>query len=105
MSNVTARETLRLVPAESEVAAEPSSQRERRLLAVAEELSEAVEHLRRAAIQGAPLLPGVDLRGLLDEVTESQVRVADELGRAVGERVAAAYRWSVRSGVEVLEDR
>lgn len=103
MSNMPARNNLRLVPPDGGVADEPATKRELRLLEAAGELSEAVEHVRRAVSHAGALLPDVELRGLLERVGETQVRVAEELGRAVGSRVAASYRWNVQAGIDVPE--
>lgn len=76
---------------------------ERELRLAAEELAGALDRVRQAlmALRGGSLEPRA--RQLFGDLEELQGEATAELGRRVGERVAAECRWRVRAGIEVLD--
>ena len=85
-------------PSEGDLRAE-----ERRLRLVADELSGALDRMRQAVLGLRETPLAADARELFASLERLQEETTRELGRRVGERVAAECRWRVRAGIEVVD--
>lgn len=84
---------------------DPVLRTERDLKLVADKLSESLHDFEFALRAGGRTELGPRLRNFYEELVELQEAAARELGRAVGDRVAALNRWKVRRGIDVAEPR